>query len=42
MFFPMGKLGNRIKFVRKQAGLSQEKFAEALGTVEGAKVTRGR
>lgn len=41
MFFPMGKLGNRIKFVRKQAGLSQEKFAEALGTVEGVKVTRG-
>lgn len=41
MFFPMGKLGNRIKFVRKQAGLSQERFAEALGTVEGVKVTRG-
>ena len=41
MFFPMGKLANRIKFVRKQAGLSQEKFAEALGTVEGVKVTRG-
>lgn len=41
MFFPMAKLGNRIKFVRKQAGLSQERFAEALGTVEGVKVTRG-
>jgi len=41
MFFPMGKLGNRIKFVRKQANLTQEKFAEALGTVEGVKVTRG-
>lgn len=41
MFFPMGKLGNRIKFVRKQANLSQERFAEALGTVEGVKVTRG-
>ncbi|WP_458760517.1 XRE family transcriptional regulator [Afipia sp. TerB] len=41
MFFPMGKLGNRIRFVRKQAGLSQEKFAEALGTVDGVKVTRG-
>jgi len=27
MFFPMGKLANRIKYIRKQAGLSQEKFA---------------
>lgn len=41
MFFPMGKLANRIRFVRKQAKLSQERFADALGTVEGAKVTRG-
>ncbi|MCK1718887.1 XRE family transcriptional regulator [Bradyrhizobium sp. 141] len=41
MFFPMGKLANRIKFVRKRAKLSQEKFAEALGTVEGVKVSRG-
>ncbi|BBB99374.1 phage repressor protein C with HTH and peptisase S24 domain [Bradyrhizobium elkanii USDA 61] len=41
MFFPMGKLANRIKFVRKRAKLSQEKFAEALGTVEDVKVTRG-
>ncbi|MET4184934.1 phage repressor protein C with HTH and peptisase S24 domain [Bradyrhizobium sp. JR7.2] len=41
MFFPMGKLANRIKWVRKRAGLSQERFAEALGTVEGTKVTRG-
>lgn len=41
MFFPMGKLANRIKYIRKQAGLSQERFAEALGTVEGVKVTRG-
>lgn len=41
MFFPMGKLANRIKFVRKRAKLSQERFAEALGTVEGVKVTRG-
>lgn len=41
MFFPMGKLANRIKFIRKQAKLSQERFAEALGTVEGVKVTRG-
>lgn len=41
MFFPMGKLANRIKYIRRQAGLSQERFAEALGTVEGVKVTRG-
>ena len=41
MFFPMGKLANRIKYVRELAGLSQEKFAEALSTVEGVKVTRG-
>lgn len=41
MFFPMGKLANRIKFVRKRAKLSQERFAEALGTVESVKVTRG-
>lgn len=41
MFFPMGKLANRIKWVRKRAGLSQERFAEALGTVEDVKVTRG-
>ena len=40
-FFPMGKLPNRIKWVRKRAGLSQERFAEALGTVDGVKVTRG-
>lgn len=41
MFYPMAKLSNRIRYVRKQAGLSQEKFAEALGTVEGTQVTRG-
>jgi phage repressor protein C with HTH and peptisase S24 domain len=41
IFFPMGKLANRIKFVRKRAGLTQERFAETLGTVEGAKVSRG-
>lgn len=41
MFFPMGKLANRIKFVRKQSKLSQERFAEALGTVDGVKVSRG-
>lgn len=41
MFFPMGKLASRIKYIRKQAGLSQERFADALGTVEGVKVTRG-
>lgn len=34
-------LAGRILRVRKQAGLSQEKFAEALGEVEGVKVTRG-
>lgn len=37
----MGKLADRIKQVRKLARLSQEKFAEALGTVEGVKITRG-
>lgn len=41
MFFPMGKLAERIRFVRKQYKMSQERFAEALGTVEGVKVTRG-
>jgi phage repressor protein C with HTH and peptisase S24 domain len=41
MFFPMGKLSDRIRFVRKQYKMSQERFAEALGTVEGVKVTRG-
>jgi len=41
MFFPMGKLANRIRFVRNQAKLTQEKFAEALGTVDGVKVSRG-
>lgn len=41
MYFPMGKLANRIKYVRRQSGLSQERFAEALGTVEGVRVTRG-
>lgn len=41
MLYPMGKLAQRIKFVRKQAKLTQERFADALGTVEGVKVTRG-
>lgn len=41
MFFPMGKLANRISFVRKRAKLTQEKFAEALGTVDDVKVSRG-
>jgi phage repressor protein C with HTH and peptisase S24 domain len=41
IFFPMGKLANRIKFIRKRARLSQERFAETLGTVEGVRVTRG-
>lgn len=37
----MGNLANRIKFVRKRARLSQERFAETLGTVDGVKVSRG-
>lgn len=37
----MGKLSDRIKRVRKQARLSQEKFAEALGEIEGIRITRG-
>lgn len=37
----MGKMADRIRHVRKQAGLSQEKFAAALGEVEGVKITRG-
>jgi phage repressor protein C with HTH and peptisase S24 domain len=37
----MGKLADRIKLVRKQAKLSQERFADALGTVDGVKVSRG-
>jgi transcriptional regulator with XRE-family HTH domain len=37
----MEKLANRIQWLRKRAGLSQEGFAEALGAVEGVKVTRG-
>lgn len=37
----MGKMADRIKQVRKQARLSQEKFAEALGEVEGVRITRG-
>jgi len=41
MLSPMGKLADRIKFVRKRAGLSQERFAETLGTVDGVKVSRG-
>lgn len=41
MFFPMGKLANRIRFVRKQHRMSQERFAEALSTLEDIKVTRG-
>lgn len=41
MFFPMGKLANRIKYIRDQANLSQEEFAKALSTVESVKVTRG-
>lgn len=37
----MQKLADRIRFVRRRAGLSQQKFANALGEVEGIKVTRG-
>jgi len=37
----MANLPNRIKQVRKQARLSQEKFAEALNEIEGVNVTRG-
>jgi phage repressor protein C with HTH and peptisase S24 domain len=37
----MGNRAARIKQVRKQARLSQEKFAEALGEVEGIRITRG-
>lgn len=37
----MGNRATRIKQVRKRARLSQEKFAEALGEVEGIKITRG-
>lgn len=37
----MGNRASRIKQVRKQARLSQEKFAEALGEVEGIRITRG-
>jgi phage repressor protein C with HTH and peptisase S24 domain len=41
MFAPMSNLANRIKLIRRQAKLSQEGFAEALGTVDGVRVTRG-
>jgi phage repressor protein C with HTH and peptisase S24 domain len=41
MLAPMSNLASRIKLIRKQAKLSQERFAEALGTVDGVKVTRG-
>lgn len=37
----MKSLADRIKHVRKQAGLSQEQFAKAVGEVEGVKITRG-
>lgn len=37
----MGNLSGRIKQIRIMAELSQEKFAEAIGEVEGVKVTRG-
>lgn len=37
----MGNRAARIKQVRLQARLSQEKFAAALGEVEGIRITRG-
>jgi phage repressor protein C with HTH and peptisase S24 domain len=37
----MGNRAERIKQVRKRARLSQEKFAEVLGEVEGIRITRG-
>jgi phage repressor protein C with HTH and peptisase S24 domain len=37
----MANLSNRIRQVRKQARLSQEKFADALNEIEGVNVTRG-
>jgi phage repressor protein C with HTH and peptisase S24 domain len=37
----MGNLSQRIKQIRQLADLSQEKFAEAIGEVEGVRVTRG-
>ncbi|WBU27538.1 helix-turn-helix domain-containing protein [Rhodopseudomonas palustris] len=38
---PMEDLASRIKHVRKTAKLSQERFAETLGKVDGQKITRG-
>lgn len=37
----MGNTGDRIKQVRKAAGLSQERFAEMISAVTGTKITRG-
>ncbi|MDB5584856.1 MAG: putative phage repressor [Bradyrhizobium sp.] len=37
----MATLAHRIKRLRKLHGLSQEKFAEALGEIAGKKVSRG-
>lgn len=41
MFFPMATIGGRIKWLRKQAKLTQEEFAKALSTAEGKKISRG-
>lgn len=37
----MGRMADRILAVRKRARLSQEKFAEAIGEVDGVRITRG-
>ena len=41
MFFPMATIGGRIKWLRKQARLTQEAFAKALSTAEGKQISRG-
>lgn len=41
MLFPMASIGGRIKWLRKQARLTQEQFANALSTADGKKISRG-
>jgi phage repressor protein C with HTH and peptisase S24 domain len=41
MFFPMATIGGRIKWLRRQAKLTQEAFAKALSTAEGKTISRG-
>lgn len=41
MFIPMATIGDRIKWLRKQARLTQEAFAKALSTAEGKNISRG-